>query len=271
MTIKEAAALLSAGGIDDAVTEARKIFKKLGGFKDYELFSQSIECNSEKAIDAVFRRSRREPLQYIFGEAGFYREVYKVTPDCLIPREDTELLVDLAVKSIPDGKRFIDLCTGSGCIALSVLNNTKNTAALMVDISEGALRVARENAERLGLTERCDFALADATKPLECGKVFAVLSNPPYVSDSTYGRLEKEIYFEPKSAFVGGDDGADFYRAITPLYKDVIDEEGFIAYEIGYDQGEIIKKIAKENGMNVKIHKDLSGNDRVAVLKITQK
>ena len=163
MTLKEACDLLSTGGIDNAMSEARKIFKTLGGFKDYDLFSSSAQCDSKEVTEAVIRRSRREPLQYILGEVGFYNELYKVTPDCLIPREDTELLVDLAIKRIPSGKSFIDLCTGSGCIALSVLNNTKDTFATLVDISEGALSVAAENAERLGLTDRCRLLLADAT------------------------------------------------------------------------------------------------------------
>ena len=215
----------------------------------------------------LLRRAKREPLQYILGEADFYRETYKVTPDTLIPREDTEILVDYAVKNLPTGARFIDLCTGSGCIALSVLNNTKSTSALAVDISAGALRVAKENARRLSLSDRIEFLLQDATKPLGVDEVFAVLSNPPYVSYEAYSELEKEIYYEPRQAFVGGEDGADFYRAITPIYKNVIPKNGFIAYEIGYDQGALIKDIAKKEGMSSEIIKDLSGNDRVAVLK----
>ena len=269
MTIKAAVDLLSDGGVCDALGDARQIFKRLGGLKDYELFSLSASSERKEVRDAVLRRSRREPLQYIFGEVGFYKENYKVTSECLIPREDTEILVDFAVKNIPCDKTFIDLCTGSGCIALSVLNNTENTRAIMVDISDGALSVAKENSERLGLSERCSLLLADATEPIECGKVYAVLSNPPYVSDSAYENLEKEIYFEPKPAFVGGIDGADFYRKITPLYRNLIDENGFIAYEIGYDQGELLKKIAEKNKMSAEILKDLSGNDRVAVLRIT--
>ena len=269
MTLKEAVDLLRAGGVDDAMAEARRIFKKIGGLKDYELLSPLASSDSSAVSDAVLRRSKREPLQYIFGEVGFYRETYKVTPACLIPREDTELLVDIAIKNLPDGSRFLDLCTGSGCIALSILNNTKDTSAVMVDISEGALSVASENAEALGLSKRCELILADATEPLDRGKFFAVISNPPYVSDSAYEELEEEIYFEPKSAFVGGKDGADFYRMITPLYKDMIDEKGFIAYEIGYDQGALIQSIAEENGMKATLFKDLGGNDRVALLKIT--
>ena len=269
MKLKEAGDLLASHGISDGIGEARRIFKEIGGLKDYELFSPLCSCCSEKVAEAIERRSKREPLQYILGEVGFYKEIYKVTPDCLIPREDTELLVDLAIKNLPEGERFIDLCTGSGCIALSVLNNTKGTTAVMADISEGALAVAEENSIRLGLSDRCELLLADATKPIDCGRIFAVLSNPPYVSCSAYEKLEKEIYFEPKNAFVGGEDGADFYRQITPLYRSIIPKEGFIAYEIGFDQGDLIKEIAKENQMTAELYKDLSGNNRVAILRIT--
>ncbi len=266
MTLKEASAILKEAGIFDPRGEARRIFSLVGGVKDYELLNPLLSSENKKLEEAIYRRAEREPLQYILGEAAFYREVYKVTEATLIPREDTELLVDYAVKNIPSGAKFLDLCTGSGCIALSVLNNTEDTSAVALDISEDALAVARENAERLGLSERIEFIIGDAKKKLDRTDIHAILSNPPYVSKSAYESLEKEIYFEPRSAFVGGEDGGDFYRAITPLYKDNISEDGFIAYEIGYDQGPLLKDIARENELNIEIIKDLSGNDRVAVL-----
>lgn len=267
MTLKEASDLLHSSGIADPLFEARLIFEELGGFKKYELLSPSVSTDEKSVEDAVYRRAKREPLQYVLGVAYFYREVYKVTPDVLIPREDTEILVDYAVKHLREGDLFFDLCTGSGCIALSVLNNTKDTRALMVDISEGAIRVAEENAASLGLSERVSLLIADATLPLSGpGSPRAILSNPPYVTSKAYGELEKEIYFEPKGAFVGGEDGGDFYRKITPIYRDIIPNDGFIAYEIGYDQAELLKAIASECSMRCEIIKDLSGNDRVAVL-----
>ena len=267
MTLKEAAGILGKAGIKEPLSEARRIFSELSGLKQYQLISGNAATDSESVKAAIERRAKREPLQYILGKAYFYRECYKVTPDVLIPREDTEILVDYAVKNLRSGCRFLDLCTGSGCIALSVLNNTEGTTAVAVDISEGAINVARENAEALGLSERVEFLLADATEPIEKGSFFAVLSNPPYVTKKAYGELEREIFFEPPSAFLGGEDGCDFYKKITPVYRDIIDDEGFIAYEIGYDQGEALRRIAEENGMNCRIIKDLSGNDRVALLK----
>jgi release factor glutamine methyltransferase len=225
-----------------------------------------LESSDPTLIDAIKKRAERTPLQYLLGEVGFYRESYKVTCAVLIPRPDTEMLVDYGVRNLPSGARFTDLCTGSGCVALSILNNTEKTAAVAVDISADALAVARENAESLGLSDRIELLLADALtyRAEEC---FAVFSNPPYVSEASYAELDAEIYKEPRIAFLGGPDGADFYRVITPLYKDKIDACGFIAYEIGYDQGKILRQIARENGMSCEIIPDLAGRDRVAVLR----
>ncbi len=273
LTLKEAAELLYSAGIEDAKREARIIFSHYLALPSYAVWPLDEKTENERVISAILRRAKREPLQYILGSVGFYREEYKVTPDCLIPRPETELLVDYAVKHLPAESKFIDLCTGSGCIALSVLNNTEKTTACAVDISRGALSVASENAASLGLSERVIFTLADAKSETTRNEVFpgeqvyAVLSNPPYVTDSAYRSLEREIYYEPREAFVGGADGADFYRAITALYKEKIADCGFIAYEIGYDQADLVAKTADMQNMKTEIIKDLSGLDRIAVLR----
>ncbi len=267
MTLKEAENILSKAGIEDARHEARIIFAAVGGEPIYKLLTPDYSTENEEVKSAVLRRADREPMAYIIGCVDFYKERYKVTPDCLIPRPDTEILVDYAVRNIPKGESFVDLCTGSGCVAVSTLANTVDTTAIAVDISEGALSVAKENAGFMGVSDRVDFRLANALEKPICERTFAVLSNPPYVSDESYKTLEKEIYKEPKIAFLGGEDGGDFYRALTPIYKDIIDEKGFIAYEIGYDQEELICKIAEENEMSVRILRDLGGRVRVAVLR----
>lgn len=267
ITLKAATELLSSAGIDSPRDEARRIFSAIGHIPAHATVSPDCSTDLPEVHDAILRRAKHEPLQYIIGEVDFYRESYKVTPDCLIPRSDTEVLVDFAVKNLPRGASFLDICTGSGCIAISTVKNTKNTRAIAVDISEGALKIARENAERNGVTDRIEFIKGDALLGSFGENIFAVLSNPPYVADAVYEKLERDIFFEPREAFVGGDDGANFYRALTPMYRDVIHEHGFIAYEIGYDQGELIKGIAKECGMTAEIIKDYSGNDRVAVLR----
>ena len=267
MTLREAIHLLKEAGIDSAAYDARELFVNVGGMNRSELVSTNASCDLAELTEAIKRRAAHEPLQYIIGKVGFYRETYKVTPDCLIPRSDTEILVDYAVKNLPKGAFFVDLCTGSGCIAVSTLNNTAETTAMAVDISKEALEIAKENAEYNGISNRLSFQEADVTKSVVCSSCFAVLSNPPYVTNEAYESLMPEIYFEPKIAFVGGEDGLDFYESITSLYRDVISDEGFIAFEIGYDQANALRIIANQHNMNAQILQDLSGNDRVAVLK----
>ena len=122
-------------------------------------------------------------------------------------------------------------------------------------------------AEANGVSDRIDFLKCDLMSEVVLGEYFALLSNPPYVADKIYEGLEGEIFHEPKMAFVGGDDGGDFYRRLTPIYRDKIANDGFIAYEIGYDQAEMLRQIAEECSMTCEILKDLGGNDRVAVLR----
>ena len=265
MRLSDAVRTLAAAGIDEARTEARIVFSRLGGIPDCDLLFDP-ECKSEAVLTAISERCKRIPLAYILGEVDFYRESYKVSPSCLIPRPETELLVDYAVNHIPSGARFADVCTGSGCIAVSTLKNTRNTSAVALDLSREAISLARENAERNGVAERLKFITGDALSGID-GKFFAILSNPPYVSETAYASLEAEIFAEPRIAFVGGKDGGDFYRKMIPLYKQNILEGGFIAFEIGFDQGELLRTLGGENGMSVEIIKDYSSLDRIAVLK----
>lgn len=267
MTFRECIELLRDAGIESPEYDARELFIKFAGCKRSEKISNDTASDSQLLLAAVEQRCERQPLQYIIGEVGFYRELYTVSPDCLIPRQDTEALVDFAVKNIADGARILDLCTGSGCIAISVLKNTSNTTALAVDISYGALDIAKKNAERNGVSERLDFLRADVLAGATDEKFDAILSNPPYVSSSEYKSLEPELFFEPKLALVGGEDGADFYRAMIPLYKKCLNPGGFLAFEIGAFQAHILTSLAAENGMLIEILKDLGENDRVAVLR----
>lgn len=269
MTLKEAEALLCSAGIDEAREEARIIFERLGGIPRYRLTDLEVSCDDARILDAIERRRTREPLAYILGEVDFYRESYEVSPACLIPRADTEVLVDLAVELIPDGEFFLDLCTGSGCVAISTLKNTKGTTAVAVDISPEAIEIAKRNAEKNGVSDRIGFLEADLFKTdLKEYSPFAILSNPPYVSTSAYEGLEGEIFFEPKIAFTSGDDGADLLRRLVDICKRVIRPEGFFAFEIGYDQGDIMRSLGNKHDLSVEIIKDLGGRDRVALFRI---
>ena len=271
MILKEAIAFLKNAGVDSAEYDARELFKQFGNIKTSPV-TLNASSNEAKLKEAIERRAKREPLQYIIGSVGFYREEYRVTSDCLIPRSDTEILVDYAVKHIPDGELFADLCAGSGCIGISTLANTNETRCVSVDISEKALQLTLENAKRNSVEDRISAVranLLDDTIELN-EKFFAILSNPPYISREVYHKLEKEIFHEPKIAFVAEQNGLEFYEKLTPFAINRLKPGGFIAFEIGYDQAEDIKSIADKNGCSCKIIKDYSGNDRVAVLEIIQ-
>ena len=267
MKFKEAVKILSESKVENAKFDALEIFMRLGGFSRTDLLLENPESSDEAVLSAVRRRCEREPLQYILGEVYFYNESYRVTKDCLIPRQDTEILVDYAVKHIPEGEYFIDLCTGSGCVGISTLKNTKGTYATLIDISIPALEIAKENAMKNGVEKRAKFELHDALLPYSDKEVFALLSNPPYVTDREYEDLMPELYFEPKIALVAENNGLIFYEKITKIYKDRLKKGGFIAYEIGKDQANSLREIADSNSMDIEIIKDYSGNDRVAVLR----
>lgn len=269
MTLREATEILRESGIESPQIDARLLFEAFSSLDKKELYLKGSADESEQLINAVRRRAKREPLQHIIGKVGFYREEYIVSPNALIPRADTEHLVDYAVRHLPRGARFLDICTGSGCIAISTLANTEDTTAVALDISAPALKLAKKNASVNGVADRLELLSADILNDGESlyGSYDAVLSNPPYIAEDVYVGLAPEIFAEPRIAFVGGEDGLVFYRAIVPTAKRLITDEGFIALEIGYDQAEALKLIAEENDLSAEIIKDWSGNDRVIVLR----
>lgn len=270
MTLNEAIRLLRQSGVPSPEHDARELFEFFGGYPHGVPLPPDTDCDNRELAAAVRRRAEREPLQYIIGKAYFYRECYEVSPDCLIPRSDTEMLVDYAVKALPKEAKFLDLCTGSGCIAISTLANTRDTLAVAVDVSKSALALAGRNAEKNGVAERltlieCDL-LSDCVEVLS-GEFDAVLSNPPYIPRRVYEALDEEIFHEPRGAFVGGEDGAIFYERLIPLSLCVLKDGGFVAFEIGYDQRQMITALAERHSCDITVIKDYSGNDRVAVLK----
>lgn len=266
ISLKEAIQALTDAGVPSPEYDARELFRVFAGDECTPITVNSAS-DSPKLQDALSRRAKREPLQYIIGSVGFYREEYKVTPDCLIPRSDTEILVDFAVKSIPKGELFADVCCGSGCIGISTLRNTRDTLCHSYDISEGALDLTKENAAINGVEKRLTAIQRDVLCEEIDGEYFAILSNPPYIPKNVYEGLDKEIFSEPEIAFVGGESGLIFYERLIPVFLKRLKKDGFIAFEIGYDQAESLVGLAKENGLCCQIIKDYSGNDRVAVLR----
>ncbi len=231
--------------------------------RDMELLCEKFKDGDELSA-AIKRLEAREPLAYVLGEWYFYGETYTVSPDCLIPRQDTEHLVDKAISLLPPDGKFADLCTGSGCIAISTLVHRPDTRAVCVDISEGALAIASRNARENGVSERLEFRLGDVLSDdvLSSEMYDIILSNPPYIASEVIDTLEEEVRREPRIALDGGDDGLVFYRRLISTYLKHVKQGGYLIMEIGYDQGAKLRELC-----DCEIYKDYGGNDRVAIVK----
>jgi release factor glutamine methyltransferase len=216
--------------------------------------------------EALARYRAGEPLAYILGEQYFWRYRFTVTPDVLIPRPDTERLVEVALPLLPHGGRFADLCTGSGAIALSVCADRTDLTCDAVDISSAALEIAKGNARDLNVVDRVRFHQADllSEDPLD-GLYDAILSNPPYIPAADIADYPSLAY-EPQIALDGGMDGMDFYKNFVARFGHHLKEDGCFLFEIGYDQGEAIQTLAEAEGYLCTVTKDYGGNDRVAKL-----
>lgn len=251
MTIDEIRTALATAGIENALGEAYILKEEFSG------------ALLEKA---VARRIKREPLQYIIGKWPFFREEYFVSPACLIPRSDTEVLVEWLVKHLPAGARYLDLCTGSGCIAISLGKNRPDTVGIAADISEDALKMARKNAAHNHF-ERCSFVRADVTEESPFAEQFdCIVSNPPYITDAAMDTLAPELSHEPRIALCGGTDGMDFYRAILKNFAKNLRDGGCFAFELGYDQRQALHTLAGDGGYTVQDIYDYGGNFRAAIL-----
>lgn len=210
-----------------------------------------------------------EPLAYLLGEWDFYGLTFKVTRDVLIPRSDTEALCELAVRRAQEimEPRVLDLCCGSGCIGVALLHEVEDATVYAVDLSSEALLVASENAKRLGVSARyhpvrCD-ALCDP--PSALGAFHIIVCNPPYITAEEMRELDKSVAeYEPVMALYGGEDGLDFYRAVTELWLTALVPGGLLCFECGWKQAAQVVEICEKAGLtNVRIDEDLSGVQRV--------
>jgi len=233
------------------------------------------EEQKEKYLCWIKQRAKHIPLQHITGVQEFMGLVFQVNEHVLIPRQDTEILVEEILKDLHDGNRILDMCTGSGCILISLLNYSNDCEGIGVDISAAALEVAKKNAENLLSNKQDDTKfsfiesdlfdkLCDADgikeKPFDI-----IVSNPPYIRSDVIPTLMEEVRLhEPISALDGTEDGLFFYRKITAQSKEYLQSGGKLFYEIGYDQGEAVKRIMETAGfLDVKVIKDYAGLDRV--------
>lgn len=273
MTYNEICLALAEAGIENDRGEAAMLICRFCNINKAELLQRSRDEDypSEELEDAVIKRCSHYPLQYILGYWEFCHETYRVTKDTLIPRQDTEKLVELAVRFLPEKARFIDLCTGSGCVAISTLAARPDCHAVAVDLFEPTLEIARENAETNGVGERIGFAREDVLCPdfmKELGDFDCILSNPPYIETKQISLLDDELAYEPSAALDGGEDGLCFYRTIIKDYVKYLRAGGMMLLEIGWDQARAVSEIAASVGLRCEVYKDLGGNDRVAYITI---
>lgn len=212
------------------------------------------------------------PLQYITGKQEFMKLNFLVTKDVLIPRPDTEILVEEVIHLASNIKNpiLLDLCTGSGAIAVSCAKYIKNTQIYATDISQKALEIARKNAEFNGVKNNIEFLESNLFSKIKDKKFDIIVSNPPYIETDTLKTLPKDVQNEPKIALDGGKDGLDFYRKITESAYQFLNRQGYLCLEIGYNQKHSVYKILENQKRYVNIYskKDLCENDRVMVAQI---
>ena len=235
--------------------DAADIAAYLAGLSFDELkFAADIHVSDELVTDTLSRLKAGEPAAYITSRRFFYDNEFIVSPDVLIPRYETEILVDKVLDNIDRTQplRMLDLCTGSGCILLSILDKCPNATGVGVDISASACEIFRRNAEALGLSDRCRVYQADMTGFVSesAEKFDVVTANPPYVSEDEYKTLEKQVKFEPKTALTAGDDGLFFYKKILDNINHICNKNGMVFLETGAGQFDKLDRIYKDMGLS---------------------
>lgn len=261
-------------GINQADSETRVILREIAKIDTgYMLAHPTEEIDAEifeKISSCINRRLIREPLQYILGNWDFMGLNFFVGKGALIPRPDTEILVETALSHLHDGMRFLDLCTGTGCIAISLLHYSNDCEGVAVDISPEALEIAATNQKRiLGQEDKADslkLIRADLFEGVT-GMFDIIVSNPPYIDTKTIETLEAEVKtFEPMLALDGGADGLDLVRRIIDNAEHYLCGGGWLMLEIGADQGEATMKLMENAGfIEVECIKDYAGHDRVVI------
>lgn len=266
MVIRELVTEISHILIENAAFEAQQIVMSAAGMNNTEFVLNQGAVLTGKTVKAARemteRRVEGEPLQYIIGTAGFMGLEFKVNKNVLIPRADTETLVEEVLR-LMGGKcaEVLDIGTGSGCIGISIAHFNRNAEVTFLDISKAALETAEENAVLNGVGG--EFIHMDILNECPDKKFDIIVSNPPYIRPEVIASLQTEVKdYEPYGALCGGSDGLDFYRRITDIAPKMLKRNGVLAFEIGYDQGKEVSDMMTAF-TDVRVVKDLCGNDRV--------
>lgn len=270
---KKSAESLALCGNDSPLADVDYVLKALGFDKnDIILGERAVNDELLKKFEtAIGRLKSGEPVQYIVGECEFMSLKFSVNTATLIPRSDTEILVEAVAEFCKDmGKvKILEIGSGSGCIAVSLAHILPDTRVVSLDISREALSVAKQNAKRNDVSDRVEFIEHNIMEGFPDLRFIpdVVVSNPPYIPSTDIDCLDKKVRaFEPSSALDGGEDGLDFYREITKNVS--LKKDGLLAFEVGINQAEAVSALMDERFYDIKIVKDLSGIDRVVMGKL---
>src|SRR5882724_2117682 len=268
--------VLRKAGVSESRREAGSLLAHLLGKDRTFLITQAQDTLSDADLDSyrglVERRAKGEPLQYIIGVQDFFGLEFKVTPEVLIPRPETELLVETALKLIdPEAATYIcDVGTGSGCIAVTLLRERPLAHAIAVDISDVAIKIAECNAARQSVNERISFVVSDCFESLGSNTLFdLIVSNPPYVSAEALDGLQREVReHEPRIALSPGLDGLAIIRRLIQEAPDLLKPHGYLLLEIGFDQAAAVEHLIDRNIWKLlDIYPDLQGIPRIVALQ----
>lgn len=264
---------LQAAGIEEATLDARLLLEAVCGTDRNDLLvhgEQPVAPEAEeKYLNWIRQRAEHIPLQQLTGEQDFMGLTFNVNEHVLIPRQDTEILVEEVLKELHDGMRVLDMCTGSGCILLSLLHYSNDCEGLGVDLSAEALEVAGRNVLKVLTPEKAEhahFLQSDLFEKVE-GKFEIIVSNPPYIASAEVEKLMPEVRdHEPRMALDGTEDGLYFYRRIIEEAGRHLVSSGMLFFEIGYDQGQAVSELMRTEGYReVQVVQDYAGLDRVVL------
>jgi release factor glutamine methyltransferase len=272
---------LDTKGIESARLSSELLLSHVLGLKRIELYTQFDKQVPQEQLDLLHGMIKRaglhEPVAYLTGGTEFYSLELDITADCLIPRPETELLVQRAIEFLRtrSGVQYIcDLCTGSGCIAVAIAKNVPDARVTATDISSAALEVAARNVEKHRLNEQIRLLCGDLFEPiiqqLDVNQFDLIVCNPPYVSTAEYEKLDKNVKdYEPASALLAGADGMDVYRSIIKKVDEFLKPGAALMLEIGYAQGSAVRELLEQPGAfaEIKIEKDLHDNDRIVIAR----
>ncbi len=266
---------LTQKGVDAPRLSAELLLSHVLGLKRIELYTQYNKVVAQEHLDRlrdlVRRSGEHEPVAYLVGRTEFYSIEFEVTPDCLIPRPETELLVQRSIEFLrkrTGPQQVCDLCTGCGVIAVAIAKNVPDAKVIATDISEPALAVAARNIEKHKLADRIELRHGDLFEPLvpQLDVFDLIACNPPYVSAPEYEALDRNVKeYEPRIALYAGPDGLDLYRRIVEKVREFLKPDGILLLEIGYQQGPAVRELLEQmDGFaQIRIDKDLQGHDRV--------